>query len=276
MKYLLTPFLALGLLIAPQITKAEKTAKQVVDEMTAAIDAGKTYKFDWKGYERLDGELKYTKTTIHVQVSPFRVYVYNHEKPHAGAQLHYQEGEMNGNAHVNPGKFLPALKLDPFGKRMRAEGHQTIFESGFQFINSIVKSYVKKSGGDYSKYFTYEGEIDFNGIPCYKVEINDPGFGYEEYTFKSGENLYKVARRDGFNEYLVLQKNDVKNFEDLGPGDKALVPTSYAKKIILYIDKSNMHPIYQEIHDDKGLFEKYLFLKVQVNPKLSESDFSIK
>lgn len=276
MKKLIPTICLLSLMAVSPILQAQKTAKSVVDEMTAAIDAAKSYSFDWKGYERMDGELKYTRTTINMTVSPFRVYVYNHEKPHAGAQLHYEEGELDGNAQVNPGKFLPVLKLDPFGKRMRAEGHQTIFESGFQFMNSIVKSYIKKSGGDYDKYFTYEGEIDFNGILCHKVVIDDPDFGYQDYTFKSGENLYKVARREGFNEYLVLQKNDIKNFDDLGSGDKAKVPSSYGKKIILYIDKSNMHPIYQEIHDDQGLFEKYLFLKVKVNPSLSDSDFSIK
>lgn len=255
---------------------AAPTAESVVNDMLDAIESGKTYKFDWEGYERLDGELKYTRTTIHLQVDPFKVYVHNHEKPHAGAQLIYKEGEFNGNANVNPGKFLPSLKLDPFGKRMRAEGHQTIFESGFNFMGSIVQSYVDKANGDIGKYFTYKGEIDFNGIPCYKIEINDPDFGYKDYTFKGGENLYKVARRDGFNEYLVLEKNGINKFTDLNPGDKAKVPSSYGKKIILYIDKSNDLPIYQEIHDDKGLFEKYLFIKVKVNPTLSGSDFSFK
>lgn len=270
-------FLMIALLaIISFSTSQAATLESVMDDMLEALENGKTYKFDWKGYERFDGELHYTRTTMVVQEDPFKVYVFNHEKPHAGAQLKYSEGENNGKANVNPGKFLPSLKMSPFANKMRAEGHQTIFESGFAFMHSIINDFVERGGGDYSKYFTYEGEIDFNGIPCYKVVINDPDFSYKEYTFKTGEDLYKVARRDVFNEFLVLEKNDIKNFDDLEAGDKAMVPTSYAKKIILYIDKSNMHPIYQEIYDDKGVYEKYLFLKVKINESLTDSDFNFR
>jgi outer membrane lipoprotein-sorting protein len=61
--------------------------------------------------------------------------------------------------------------------------------------------------------------------------------------------------------------------DDLG-GKTLKVPSSYAKKSVLYIQKDTKIPVYQEMSDDKGLFEKYEYRDVVVNPKFADDEFT--
>ena len=38
--------------------------------------------------------------------------------------------------------------------------------------------------------------------------------------------------------------------------------------------KINLMPIYQEVHDDQGIFEKYSYILLLVNPSIDEKVFS--
>jgi LysM repeat protein len=97
------------------------------------------------------------------------------------------------------------------------------------------------------------------------------------YTVKNGETLYQIAHRMHVSEFLIRNYNESLQDWDsqVGPGEKIFVPNYYSKKTVLYIDKGNKHPIYQEMFDEKGMFEKYLFLDLSINPKLGDSDFAI-
>ena len=48
----------------------------------------------------------------------------------------------------------------------------------------------------------------------------------------------------------------------------------YAKKSVVYIDRINYLPLKQEMYDDKGLFEKYEFLNLKINPTIYEEEFT--
>jgi outer membrane lipoprotein-sorting protein len=68
--------------------------------------------------------------------------------------------------------------------------------------------------------------------------------------------------------------NNLRNYESVKPGQKIKVPTSYAKKVVLYIDKLNNLPIYQQLFDEKGLFAEYKYTNLIVNPKLADNEFT--
>jgi outer membrane lipoprotein-sorting protein len=42
----------------------------------------------------------------------------------------------------------------------------------------------------------------------------------------------------------------------------------------MYIDKENFFPIFQEVSDDKGIFERYQFFNLTVNPVFKANEFT--
>ena len=84
----------------------------------------------------------------------------------------------------------------------------------------------------------------------------------------------KIARKLNLSEYMILEKNKLSNYTSVKAGQTIKVPNMYAKKVVLYIDKINLMPIYQEVHDDQGMFEEYHYINLIVNPVLDADDFS--
>jgi outer membrane lipoprotein-sorting protein len=66
----------------------------------------------------------------------------------------------------------------------------------------------------------------------------------------------------------------IKNFETSLAGKTIKVPTSYAKKSTIYINQTNFYPIFQEMYDDKGLYEKYEYSGLKVNPVFKADEFT--
>ena len=60
----------------------------------------------------------------------------------------------------------------------------------------------------------------------------------------------------------------------LQENQEIIVTNLYAEKIILYIDTENNFPIYQEIHDRKGLYEKFMYLTLDINKEINDEEFS--
>jgi outer membrane lipoprotein-sorting protein len=71
-----------------------------------------------------------------------------------------------------------------------------------------------------------------------------------------------------------MDLNGLKHFDDNVAGKTLKVPTSYAKRTVLYIDEQINFPIYQEMSDEKGVFEKYEYSNLNVNPVFKADEFS--
>ena len=123
--------------------------------------------------------------------------------------------------------------------------------------------------------FVNKGIIEFNGRQCYKIEISDPTFKYISYTIKNGESLYQLAKRLNICEQLIIEKNsNLSGFDSAKDGMVIQIPTSYAKSSTVYIDTKNYHTIYQELRDEKGVFERYGFNKLIINPTFKSDEFT--
>ncbi|MCC6516216.1 MAG: DUF1571 domain-containing protein, partial [Chitinophagales bacterium] len=59
-------------------------------------------------------------------------------------------------------------------------------------------------------------------------------------------------------------------------GQKLKIPSSYAKKTTLYIDKSNLLPIYHKMEDEKGIYEIYEFKDLKLGVNLTDANFQFK
>ena len=110
---------------------------------------------------------------------------------------------------------------------------------------------------------------------CYKVVIDDPTYAYTTAVGQKGETVMALARRLMVSEYHIMDLNpSSRSLDDDVSGKTIKVPTSYAKKTILYIDKETNFPLYQEMSDERGVYEKYEYSNLVVNPAFNDKDFS--
>lgn len=254
------------------LTQAQ-TAESVVNQMLSALDAGKTYEYTMVQEERIDGKIHKNKIFTKIQETPKKVFIDNVEGANEGVQVLYVSGERDNKALVNK---MFGIKLSPFNSLIRKNQHHTILESGFGLLIGSIRDAKKRAQAQnaFDQVFQLAGSVTFDGKSCYKLILTDPTFTYESYTIQDGESLYSIAMKKKVCEQLIVEKNGLGGFGSGKSGQTIQIPSSYAKKTILYIDKSNMHPIYQEMYDEKGMFEKYTFYDLKVNPSFTSKDFS--
>ncbi len=260
--------------------RPESQTRTIVNKMLSAIAAHKGSMYTMKSEERITGikGLRGGMILTKINIAPKKLYLKMIEDPNKGTEMLYAEGEREGKALVNPGKFLPTLKLNPFSNLLTKDQHHTILSSGFSIVGKIVEQGIKKAdaAGKFDEVFKYVGDVTWNGRSCYKLVIEDPTYTYTTYTAQKGENMYKIAIKFLVPEYSMVESSGVKNFEeDLG-GKTVKIPTSYSKKTVMYIDKENNFPIFQEVSDDKGIFERYSFFNLVVNPAFKSDEFTEK
>jgi outer membrane lipoprotein-sorting protein len=274
MRRLLILILTLALFFNSSILSAQDS-KQIIENMLDAIAKVNTLKFKLKRLERIEG--KYLRSEAEMKFSKPLKAAYSYIlSPSTGLEILYVDGKNGNNACVNPNSFpYITLNLDPYGSTMRKDNHHTMHEVGFRYISGIISHMIGKSGTDYNKYFSYQGEVILENRPCYKVVIDYTAFKYIPYTVKAGETITSIGYSLFVSDYLILEKNpDIDDYYDVKPGQVIQVPNAYAAKTILYIDKVNYMPIFQAMYDEKGLYEQYEFLNLQVNPVIPDEEFT--
>lgn len=281
MKFIFASFLVVSTFVSHAHVVLSTNARDIMTNMLTAIGNTKGLKYTFKSYERLAGkpQLFFTEMDMKVHLSPLKVFGLQKTPPNENTQVLYVTGMWDGDAKVNPGGWIPTVSLSPLGSRMRENQHHTILQAGFNFLAQIIKSAISRAEterpGQFDSFFKYEGDITWNGRSCYKMVIEDPEFKYVDYTVQPGDDINKIEKARQICGYLIIEKNpSVKSWDSLKPGMKIKVPSSYAKKTILYIDKQNNLPIVQIMSDEVGEFEKYEFYNLVVNPAFAADEFS--
>jgi hypothetical protein len=248
-------------------------ALSVTNKMITAISLGKSYQYIMKSTERIEGKMYVNKILTKVNENPKKVFIDNIEGENKGVQVLYVKGERDNKVLINK---LFGIKLDPFNGLIRKDQHHTVLESGFSLLLNSIKDAKKRATdqGAFDQIFKLVGTVIYDGMACYKLELIDPTFTYVDYTIASGETLYSISMKKNVCEQLIVEKNGFSGFNSGKEGSVIKIPSSYAKKTILYIDKTNYFPIYQEMYDEKGMFEKYEFTSFKLNPTFSAIDFS--
>ncbi|MDQ3190350.1 MAG: DUF1571 domain-containing protein [Bacteroidota bacterium] len=250
---------------------AQTSTKELINKMLEAVSKVKTLKYNSQLTERIDGKLESGINTTKLQTKPFKAYL-----KIKSAEILYVEGSNNNNALIKSSS-IPYfnLNLDPNSSILRKGQHHTIFELGFTYFAEIIKAAVVKSGDDFDKAFHLKGTIKWEEKDCYVVVIDAPDFSYIPYTVKSGENVISIAKKLNVSEYMIVEINpNIKDYYNVSAGQQIKVPSAYAKKTIIYINKENYLPLVLMMFDDKGLYAKYEYRNLILNPDFSPEEFT--
>jgi hypothetical protein len=252
--------------------KEEMTCKDIVLKTLKSIEEVKGLKYHLKITERGKKGFNHYESAVKFQKKPRKIYLYI-----KGIEVLWTEGTNKGKALVKPNSFpYFNLNLDPLGDLMRQDQHHTLNEMGYDYFGSIIAYSVKKIDTKFDEFFTLLGEEKINGRMCYKITINNSDFSYVDYVVGENESITSIARKLHICEYMIVEKN--KKFKDyfdiLKVGEVIKVPTWYCKKVEMYIDKFYFLPLNMKIEDDKGLFEEYNYMYLQVNPKFEDAEFT--
>lgn len=256
----------------------ESQTHQIVTKMLNAMNSAKSYTYTMKSLERINGMKNLRGGDIYtkVNVNPQKLYLKMITDPNKGTEILYVKGERDGKALVNPGKMLPTLKFLPTNSMLTKDQHHIVTTSGFSTTARIMGDAVKRADAQakFDSVFKYPGDVEWAGRKCYKIVIEDPTWTYTTYKALPNEKMYDIATKLLIPEYSLVELNGVKNFEENLGGRTLKVPTSYAKKTILFVDKQTFFPILQEMQDDKGIFEHYEFSNLVINPTFKDDEFT--
>jgi len=252
-----------------------QSLRSVLDKMYIAIGTTNLISYDMTSSERIGAKMVTKNMYFKVQISPRKVYMKDKD---SGVELLYVSGWNNNMPYINPNGFpWVNVSLDMQSARVRADGHHPVTHAGFNYLLTQMKNTEKliaKEGEKLENIIKIEGNFTWNGRNTTKVVLTNPDFKFIDYTCTQAETLFNLCERINVSEYMVMEKNNLGYGAKVQQGKVIKIPNAFAKKVEIYIDKESNLPIYQIVHDDKGVFEKFEFKNLKINPQLSSGEFT--
>lgn len=264
-----------GILIAlPHFSIGQNRARPIVNASIAAMKACTSAFGRINRSERINGEMVKGDLIFKMQTNPYKVYIYN-VLPDEGAEVLFSKGWNNDKVYIHPNKFpYVNVSFDPHSSMLLKDRHHSIFDVGFVYTLRVVEHVMEKYSEDFDKYVTWEKEVVWEGKTCDVITINYPDYTFEDYTVQAGENVIDIDQKLRVPAYKILELNpDVKDFFDIKEGQVIKVPNVYAQKVVFFIDRVDHLPVVQIVYDEKGLFERYEYVKVDYNRPFKPEEF---
>jgi len=250
--------------------------RKILSQMMSACDNLKSASFILETTERVkQGAVEKGELFVKLQHVPLRMYVHMYS-PRVGVEILYRKGEWNNELYISPHSFpYVNLKLSPNNLSVRKESHHTVCDIGFDYLMNMIRHYQSVMGENIYSHLFIGDTVQFELHRCVRLEFDYPDFGYTTQTVKEGENLVDIAAKNFVNEYMIISANkNVDDIYDVKTGEQLRIPTMFGRKIIFLIDLKTMLPLVQEIHDEKGFFEKYEYKSFVLNPTFDPSEFT--
>jgi hypothetical protein len=286
-KALVAAFIALVIMVNMGTTfihpaPASQT-RQIIDNMIAAIAKHQGVTFTMDAAERMVGkpkEFNFIEMFAKIKVNPLMIYAKILKDPNKGTELLFVTGQRDNKIRVNAGKMIPTLSMQPTNGMLTKNQHHTLLTAGFTIVHSTITDAIRRAEAidprrGFDSLFKYYGDVQYHNRNCYKVIAIDPTYTYTTVVGQKGENVIALSKRLHISEYHIMDLNS-KSLDDDLSGKTLKVPTSMAKKTVLYIDKVTNFPLYLEMSDDRGLYEKYEYTDLVVNPAFKPDEFTEK
>lgn len=247
--------------------------------MLAAVGRVSTSTYRLIKTERISGKPLTEETTVKLNTKPQKVYI-RHIKPYEGREVLYVTGSNGGKALINPNSFpYVNVSLDPLGARVRQNQHHTLLDVGFGTVASIIAHDLEEHRDELPKILHLDpAGGTFDGRPCWLVKMEVPQFRWVSYTVKpGGESLEQIGHKLNVSEHMIGEK--LNGFggdyqENLAAGRVIQVPTTYARRLVVLIDKQTQLPVSISIYDDQGLYEQYEYHDLRVNLGFRADEFT--
>ncbi len=264
------------LLVTAYSQAQKKTDERILfDSMMAAMEKVRTCTYVLNIDERVFGKMGSAQYIAKINVAPLKIYTYS-VHPNPGAEALYVTNSNNNKILINPNKF-PYINLSlSVNSMLLRKPHQfNILQMGFSYFHGILKKNIVKNGEQFYKSLSLKEDIIHNKKEFHVLEINNTDFGYVNYKVKPGENVTDIANKILVNDHMILEINDgIDDYDDVKADQIIKVPNSFAKKIIIYIDKITHLPLVQIIYDDKGFYTKIEFSSFVLNPVIHPDEFT--
>ncbi|MBK9046289.1 MAG: DUF1571 domain-containing protein [Bacteroidetes bacterium] len=255
--------------------QGQTEAASIYNKMMVAMQQVHSCSFILETEERIFGETKHARYIAKLQVHPYQVYAYS-ITPNPGAEALYLEGKNNGKILINPNKFpFINLSLSPNSMLLRKNHQYTMLQMGFSYVHELLETYHKIEGPDFMKRIKSDGDINFQNRNYHVLEINNPEYKIVTYKVLKGETVTSIAKKLHINDHIILELNpSIGDYSDVDSNDLIKVPSTFAKKIILYVDQKTFLPYVQITFDDKGLYGRVIMSSFVLNPAFGPLDFS--
>lgn len=251
------------------LTSVETEAGKILRSMHRQIEAISFHSYRLKVEERrTDNTFHEAEMFISVQTRPLKVQL-EAIKPNKGTLVEYDETANIREAIVTPSKWVPAVKFsqDIHGNMLR-RGHYAVNETSLGYFDQVIQKLEEtfEQNEAYPANVQYLGDEMVEGLPCYRIELTDPAYRIANYTVKEGESLITIARKKLINPYKIRELNpDIEDYYNIYPGQVIRIPTSYCRRCVVMLDKTQFLPRRMEIYDEKGCFERFVFSELVVS-----------
>ncbi|GAA3932489.1 LysM peptidoglycan-binding domain-containing protein [Hymenobacter algoricola] len=247
------------------------TTEQLLTRLTASISSLKTLRCSVRAQERSAGKYQQARTAMKMTYNPLRVYLRNDK----GIEVLWVTGQNDGDAWVYPNSFpYVTLSLDPNGAIMRRNQHHSALDAGFGTIADIIKGSTQRQDHTFERTFRYAGDTTITGRPCHILRSDFPQFRYVTYKTTKAETVASIADRFGCGEFRIVERNDLSIDVPVPAGKTLQVPNGYGRRTIVCVDQKLLLPLVVQVHDDKGLFEKFEFSDVVPNQPIAAAEFA--
>jgi outer membrane lipoprotein-sorting protein len=260
--------LSLGFIGVSQAQNVNEITKKILD----ACGKADNLIFDFFAFERHEGTKK-VNSEVHIKFQESPLKIYADAKSPTSARLLYITAE---NSKILVKKGI-TLKLDLYSKLLMADQHHPMNKAGFATFKKIIEQSIKSKGyttssPELSSFVKILGSVTYDGKSCYSIEILDKDYKIISHKVTADEKtVWDLGRKYNVPEFRIKQINGIGN--DLTVGQVIKMPSAYAKKTTVYVDKATYLPIYQKMEDEEGVYEIYEFKNLKTNVKFSDDDF---
>ena len=260
-----------SLWVAAPAAPPRLTTDQLITRLTSSIENLKTLRCTVRAQERIGNNYQPARTQMKMAFRPYKVYLRNQK----GIEVLWVEGQNDGDAWVYPNSFpYVTVSLDPNGALMRKSQHHTVLDAGYGTIAEMLRSSGQRQDHALERSFRYTTDTTVAGRPAFVLRADYPGFRYVPYKPAKPETVAAIAARFGCGEYRILERNGLTPGATVPAGKALQVPNAYGRRILICVDQKLFLPVLVQVHDDKGLFEKFEFSDIVANQPIPPQEFT--